>query len=63
MLEGGRMGQAVPRGTHLISRDPLGASLEAQWLRLPASTAGGLGSIPGRGTKIPDATQCGKKLK
>lgn len=57
------MGQAVPRGTQLISKDPLGASLEAQWLRLPASTAGGLGSIPGCETKIPHATQCGKKIK
>ena len=50
-------------GHSLISKDPLGAPLEAQWLRLPTSTAGGLGSFPGRGTKIPHATQCGKKLK
>ena len=27
-------------------------SLVVQWLRLPASTVGGMGSIPGRGTKI-----------
>ena len=32
-----------------------------QWLRLRASTAGGAVSIPGRGTKIPNATQCGQK--
>ena len=29
-----------------------GTSLAIQWLRLCASTAGGEGSIPGRGTKI-----------
>ena len=28
-----------------------------QWLRLCASTAGGTGSIPGQGTKIPQAVQ------
>ena len=32
-----------------------------QWLGPHASTAGGTGSIPGWGTKIPQATQCGKK--
>ena len=30
-------------------------SLAPQWLRLHASTAGGLGSTPGQGTKIPHA--------
>ena len=30
-----------------------GTSLGVQWLRLHASTAGGVGLIPGRGTKIP----------
>ena len=34
---------------------PRGTSLAVQWLRLHASTAGGAGSIPGRGTKIPHA--------
>ena len=38
-----------------------GNSLEVQWLGLWALTAGGLGSIPGRGTKIPQAAQCGQK--
>ena len=33
-------------------------SLEVQWLGLRASTAGGMGSIPGRGTRIPRATRC-----
>ena len=30
----------------------IGASLAVQWLRLHTSSAGGLGSIPGQGTKI-----------
>ena len=30
-----------------------GTSLVVQWLRLRASTAGGMGSIPGGGTKDP----------
>ena len=34
-----------------------------QWLRHHASNAGGIGSIPGQGTKIPHATGCGKKKK
>lgn len=29
-----------------------------EWLGLRACTAGGMGSIPGRGTKIPHATWC-----
>ena len=40
-----------------------GTSLVVQWLRLCASNAGGADSIPGRGTKIPHAMQCGKKKK
>ena len=36
-------------------------SLVVPWLGLRASTAGGLGSIPGQGTKIPQAAWCGKK--
>ena len=34
-----------------------GTSLAVQWLRFGASTAGGMGSIPGWGTKIPHAPQ------
>ena len=40
----------------------LGTSLAVQWLRLHASTAGGMGSIPGGGTKIPQATGHGQKI-
>ena len=32
-----------------------------QLLRLRASNAGGVGSIPGQGTKIPQAAWCGQK--
>ena len=32
-----------------------------QWLGLCASTVGGMGSIPGPGTKMPQATQPKKK--
>ena len=35
--------------------------MAVQWLRLCPSTAGGLGSIPGQGTKIPHATWYGEK--
>ena len=35
-------------------------SLAVQWLGLHASTAGGTGSIPGQGTKIPHALQHGQ---
>ena len=40
-----------------------GTSLVAQWLRLSASIAGGRGSIPRWGTKIPCAVQHGLKEK
>ena len=39
----------------------LGTSLVVHWLRLCASTAGGTGSMPGRGTRIPHASQCRPK--
>ena len=38
-------------------------SLEVQWLRFCASNAGGMGLIPGQGTKIPHATGWGQKIK
>ena len=37
-----------------------GTSLMAQWLRLRVSNAGGMGSTPGQGTKIPHARQHGE---
>ena len=33
------------------------------WLRLGASTSRGLASVPGLGTEIPQAAQCGQKKK
>ena len=38
-----------------------GTSLGVQWLKLHASTAGGMGSIPGQGTRIQHATRCSQK--
>ena len=37
--------------------------MTVEWLGLNASTSEGLGSIPGWGTKIPQAVQCGQKIK
>ena len=38
-----------------------GSSLVVQWLGLGPFTGVAPGSIPGRGIKIPQATQCGQK--
>ena len=40
----------------------LGTSLVVQWLRLCASYAGGLGSVPGQGTKISHAVWYRQKI-
>ena len=40
-----------------------GTSLVVQWLRLGASNAGGVGSMPAWGTKIPYAVQCSQKKR
>ena len=40
-----------------------GTSLVVQWLRLCVSSAGGVGSIPGQGTKIPHTKVQQKKKK
>ena len=40
-----------------------GTSSAVQWLRFCASTAGGMGSIPGQRTRIPHATQHGPKKR
>ena len=54
----GRLG--MPHGETVVAQKEYkrltmfsGTSLVAQWLRLCISNAGGMGSIPGRGTKIP----------
>ena len=41
----------------------IGTSLKVQWLRLHASSAGGVGLIPGGRTKIPHASQHSQKIK
>ena len=41
----------------------LGTSLAVQWLGLHAFTARGLGSIPGRGTRISQITRRSQKKK
>ena len=45
-----------------LQKRKLGTSLVVQWLRLCASTAGGAGLIPGQGSRIPYAVQCGPKI-
>ena len=52
----------------LLESPFIGTSLAVQWLRLCASTAGGMGSIPGQGPKILHASVTpsqikGKKIK
>ena len=44
-------------------KEPAGTSLAVQWLGLWTSTTGGVGSIPGQGTKIPCAMWQGKITK
>ena len=46
---------------HFYRNNRRGTSLAVQWLRLRAPNAGGMGWIPGQGTKIPHATQHGQK--
>ena len=43
------------------TKNRAGTSLGVQWLGLPASTAGGVGPIPGGETKIPHALWHGQK--
>ena len=44
-------------------RQCLGVFLVLQWIRLRASTAEGVGSVPGQGTKIPHTKQHDQKIK
>ena len=52
-------GLNAPIKSHRLARD----FLAVQWLRLHTSIAGGIGLIPGLGTKIPHATQHSQKNK
>ena len=47
--------------TFQLRKQPLGNSLVVQWLGLRASTAGGPGLIPSRGTEILYAAWHGQK--
>ena len=60
---GGSTWRSCSRGLELPQENQLRTSLPVQWLRLWASTAGGTGSIPGWGTKIPHATWPKKKKR
>ena len=46
-----------------MQNDCQGTSQVVQWLRLCASNAGGMGLIPGQGTKILHVTLCSQKKK
>ena len=48
---------------HISNISIWGISLVVQWLRLCTANAGGVGSIPGLGTKIPHAMWNGQKAK
>ena len=43
------------RAGEVLAKSVGGTSLAVQWLRLRAPSAGGMGLIPGWGTKIPHA--------
>ena len=53
-------GQGCP--AHYKPKSAIWDSLAVRWLRHCASNAGGGGSNPGQGTKIPHATQRGQKI-
>ena len=52
--------QSASVGQTLKSR--IGGGIPWQWLGLPVFTANGPGSIPGQGTKIPQAVQHGQSI-
>ena len=52
-----------PEIEKLLEENKRGTSLVVQGLRLYASTAGGMGSTPGQGTKIPHVMQHGQRKK
>ena len=74
VLRNGAGGQRGPLqfviSHHLTSRKRrkfknafFGTSLVIQWFSFSTSIAGGAGSIPGWGTKIPHAVWCSQKIK
>ena len=56
--------QFLCKAKAVLKNKVLATFLAVQWLRLHASNAGGVGSIPCQGTKIPHAVwRGGKKIK
>ena len=53
----------LPRSEDSPKKGNIGISLVVQWLRLHTSIAGGTGTNPGQGTKIPHASWYGQKKK
>ena len=57
------MGHSLWRIANVFFKNrEIGNSLTFRWLGLHASSAGGTGSIPSRGTKIPHATNMWSNL-
>lgn len=56
-------GKKIQNALEGVKETSSGNSLAAQWLGIRASTAGGVGSVPGGGTKIPHNTYCGQTNK
>ena len=55
-------GNAERQRWDLVDKEHRGGnSLVVQWLGPHALSAKGPGSVPGRGTKIPQAMRCGQK--
>lgn len=52
-----------PKTIQPLEENSGGTSLAVPWLRLKASTAGSVSSIPGQGTKISSAMQQPKQRK
>lgn len=50
------------RGWQFLKKLNIGTSQVVQWLRLCASPVGGMGSIPGQGTKILHVVWLGQKI-
>ena len=55
---GGQISDCFPEGKRL---EVWRTCLVVQWLRFCTSNAGGMGLIPGQGTKIPHAARCSQK--
>ena len=64
ILESGQKGHLVLSAKIFLQECIIvGTFLAAQWLRFHTLTAEELCSIPGQGTRIPEAKQCDQKKK